>query len=65
MDNFILVGSKKKVIKVLNLIEGKIVKTIKTKNYIAYTMKIINHPKYGKSIITQGTFFEQINFWIN
>ena len=64
-DNFILVGSKKKGIKVLNLIEGKIVKTIKTKNYIAYTMKIINHPKYGKSIITQGTFFEQINFWIN
>ena len=63
--NYAFVGCKSKGIKLIKLIEGKIQKTLKGKNNIAYTIKIINHPKYGKSLVTQGTFFEQIKFWIN
>ena len=61
----ILISCKNKGIKIIKLDEGKIKKIFKTKNTIIYTIKIINHPKYGKGLITQGTFFEQIKFWIN
>ena len=64
-DNYILVGCKNKGFKLLELNEKKIKKLLKTKNNIIYAIEIIDHPKYGKSLITQGTFFEQIKFWIN
>ena len=63
-ENNFLVGSKNRGIKLITINEGKIQKIFKIKNNIIYTIKIINHPKYGRSLITQGTFFEQIKFWI-
>ena len=64
-EDYILIGCKNKGIKIIKIDEGTIKNVFKTKNAIIYTIKIINHPKYGKSLITQGTFFEQIKIWIN
>lgn len=64
-ENNIIVGIKNKGIKIIQLNKGKIINIINEKNNIIYTVKTINHPKYGKSLITQGIFCEQIRLWIN
>ena len=62
-ENYIIIGCKNKGIQLIKINEG-IKKLFKTKITITYTIKIIEHPKYGKCLLTQGTFFEQIKFWI-
>ena len=64
-ENNIIVGIKNKGIKIIQLNKGKIINIINEKNNIINTVKAINHPKYGKSLITQGIFCEQIRLWIN
>ena len=64
-ENNIIVGIKNKGIKIIQLKNGKIINIINEKSNIIYTVKVINHPKYGKSLITQGIFCEQIRLWIN
>ena len=64
-ENNIIVGIKNKGIKIIKLNNGKIINIINEKNNIIYSAKAINHPKYGKSLITQGIFCEQIRLWIN
>ena len=64
-ENNIIVGIKNKGIKIIQLNKGKIINIINEKSNIIYTVKVINHPKYGKSLITQGIFCEQIRLWIN
>ena len=64
-ENNIIVGIKNKGIKIIQINKGKIINIINDKNNIIYTVKVINHPKYGKSLITQGIFCEQIRLWIN
>ena len=64
-ENNIIVGIKNKGIKIIQINKGKIINIINEKNNIITTVKVINHPKYGKSLITQGIFCEQIRLWIN
>ena len=64
-ENNIIIGIKNKGIKIIKLNNGKIINIINEKNNIIYSAKAINHPKYGKSLITQGIFCEQIRLWIN
>ena len=61
----ILLNKIKVDFKIIIINKGKIINIINEKNNIITTVKVINHPKYGKSLITQGIFCEQIRLWIN
>ena len=64
-DNYILVGCGDKTIKIVELNSGKMVKELIGHNDDVISVKILNLPKYGKCIISQGNGNDQIKLWIN
>lgn len=63
-DN-IFVGCYDKTIKLIDLKNKIIVKSLKGHNDWVLTIKTINHSKYGKCLISQGRRKDQIKMWIN
>ena len=61
----LFVGCDDKVIKQINLKNSKIVKNLSGHNNTPLTIKKIIHPLYGKCLITQGYFDDQIKIWSN
>ena len=62
-NNYLLVGCGEEIIKLIDLKAGKKIKTLHDFNSVI-SLKKINHPKYGKCLITQGNEIEQIMLWI-
>ena len=64
-DNInIFVGCGDNTIKLININEGKISKTITGFNYWVCTVCKIFHKKYGDCLVSQGIKDEQIKIWI-
>ena len=65
-DNFLFVGCSDKAIKIIELNDGKIVKElIEGCQDDIICISFINHPIYGKCLISQGIDTEQIKIWVN
>ena len=62
-NNYLLVGCGEEIIKLIDLKVGKKIKTLHDFNSVI-SLKKINHPKYGKCLISQGNEIEQIMLWI-
>ena len=63
-NDYLLVGSEDRAIKILDLNKGKIIKSlIGHEDYVMSIKKII-HPKYGICIISQGYPSGQIKLWV-
>ena len=63
-NEYLLVGCDDKTIKIINLNNGEIIEEIRGHNDKVISLKIINHPIYGKCLLSQGTYFEPIKLWI-
>ena len=63
--NFLFIGSEDAKIKLVDLNRRKIIKTLLGHNKLIINIQIINLPKYGKSIISQGWQHDQIKLWSN
>ena len=62
---YIFIGCKNKTIKLLNLKNGKIIKSLSDDNNSIITIKKIIHPIYGECLVTQGYGYNPIKLWIN
>ena len=63
-ENYLIIGCLDKTLKLVELSEGKIITSIiGHKNWIC-TIRIINHNKYGKCLISQGRRNDKIKLWI-
>ena len=63
-NEYAFVGCDKKIIKLVNLKTGEIIKDlIGHNNYVLDIQKVI-HPKYGQCLISQGDEDDQIKLWI-
>ena len=63
-NEYLLVGCDDKTIKLINLNNGEIIKEMEGHNNKVLSLKIINHPIYGKCLLSQGADFEPIKLWI-
>ena len=63
-NEYLLAGCDDKTIKIINLNNGKIIKEMVGHNDKVLSLNIINHPIYGKCLISQGADFEPIKLWI-
>ena len=63
-NNYLLVTSRDKKIKIISLSDGEIKKELGGYDKDVITVKSINHPIYGKCFISKGKFNEQIKLWI-
>ena len=63
-NEYLLAGCNDKTIKIINLNNGIIIKEMEGHNDKVLSLKIINHPIYGKCLISQGADFEPIKLWI-
>ena len=63
-NEYIFASFEDKTIKLINLKNGKIIKSLFGNNETIFTIKKIIHPKYGECIISQGRRYEQIKLWI-
>ena len=64
-DDYIFVGCKDKLIKLIDLNKGMVVKNLKGHNNDVVTVKKVKHPKYGECLISQGSSNDNIKLWIN
>ena len=64
-DNYLFVGCEDKKIKLIDLKIGRIINELTGHSKDVLTIKTINHPKYGKCLISQGWEDDQIRLWIN
>ena len=64
-NNYLFVGCSDKTIKLLELHNELIIKSLTGHNDIVLTIKKINHPLYGESLISQGAGDDQIKLWVN
>ena len=64
-NNNLFIGCYDKSIKLIDLKNEKIIKSLDGHNDWVLTIKEINHPKYGKCLISQGRRKDQIKMWIN
>ena len=62
-ENFLFCGTNDKILKVIDLNKGIILKKYYGLNDILCTLKKFNHPKYGECLITQGLLNDQIKLW--
>ena len=64
-NDYLIAGFNDNYLKIIDLKKGNIIKILcKFKNNIS-AIQIINHPLYGKCLISQGWFKEQIKIWID
>ena len=64
-NDYLFVGCKDNSIKLIELKNGNIIKTLSGHNSEVITIKKIIHPIYGECIISQGRGNGQIKLWIN
>ena len=64
-NNYLFVGCSDKTIKLIELHNELIIKSLIGHNDVVLTIKKINHPQYGESLISQGAGDDQIKIWIN
>ena len=62
-SNFVLMGCANKSIKLINISNGEFAQKKTGHNNWICTIKIINHPKYGKCLISQGLWDDFIKIW--
>ena len=63
-DNYLFVGCSDKTIKLIELNNGFIVNSLTSHENKVITVKKINHPKYGKCLISQNLGKGKIKLWI-
>ena len=63
-ENYLFVGCSDKSIKLIELKNGLVIKSIEGHLNELLTIKKIDHPKYGECLITQGWQNDQIKFWV-
>ena len=63
-NNYILIGSDDETIKIIDIKEGKIIKSLEGYYSSVSCLKIIYHSKYGKCLLSQPNFEEPIKLWI-
>ena len=61
---YLFIGCEDESIKLINIKNGIIVNELKGHNKGVVSIKIINHPKYGKCLISQGSGKDSIIIWI-
>ena len=64
-DDNIIVGCENYSIIILDINTEKIIRELVKHNNSVLTVKIINHPKFGKCLLTQGYSYDEIKLWIN
>ena len=62
-NDYLFVGCRENPIKLVNLKNGKIVISLKGHYSNISTIKKINHPLYGKCLLSQGWLKDQIKIW--
>jgi WD40 repeat protein len=62
-NDYLLVGSYDKSIKVINLKKMIIVRNLQSHDNYVITIKKIFHPLYGECLISQGWKTDQIRMW--
>ena len=63
-NNYLFVGCSDKTIKLIELHNKSIIKSLKGHNDVVLTIRKINHPRYGEALISQGAGDDQIKLWI-
>ena len=63
-DSYLFVGCSDKTIKLMELKDGFIAKNMKGHNNSVLTIKKLQHPKYGKCLLSQGYNEDQIKLWV-
>ena len=63
--NYVFVACKYKLIKLVNLEKGIIEKNLEGHNSGVFTIQKLEHPKFGKCLISQGYEDDQIKLWTN
>ena len=63
-NEYAFVGCDNKIIKLVNLKTGKIIKDLFGHNNYVLDIKKINHPKYSECLISQGYQDDQIKLWV-
>ena len=64
-DDYIFVGCSDKSIKLVSLKCRTIARNLTGHKNMVITVKKINHPKYGKCLLSQGDFEDPIKLWTN
>jgi len=64
-DNYLFVGCKDKAIKMVEIKNGLIVKSLTSHNNEVLTIKKIIHPEYGECLISQKLYESEIKLLIN
>ena len=62
-DNFIFVACQDKTIKLVELKRGIVVRCLYSHSNEVLSVKIVNHPLYGKCLLSQGNQKDQIKLW--
>ena len=63
-NDYLFVGCYDKTIKLLDIKNQNIINNLEGHNDWVLTIKVINHSKYGKCLISQGRRKDQIKMWI-
>ena len=63
-NEYAFVGCYNKLIKLVNLKSGNIVKELTGHNLYLMDIKKITHPKYGECLVSQGYHDDQIKLWV-
>ena len=64
-ENYAFIACKYKIIKLVNLTKGIIENYLEGHISGIFTIKKINHPKFGECLLSQGYEGDQIKLWIN
>ena len=65
LDNeYIFIGCDDKVIRLVNYKNGKIMYNLSNHIERVVSIKVINHPKYGKCLLSQSGDFDSIKIWV-
>jgi WD40 repeat protein len=62
-NNYLFVGCSDNNIKLIDLSNESIIKSLQGHNDVVLTIKKIIHPQYGEVLISQGTGDDQIKIW--
>ena len=62
--NYLFVGCYDGIIKIIDIKNKKIIKSLKGHNKSVLSLKIINHPHYGECLISQGYAEVNIKLWL-
>ena len=66
-NDYIFIGCKDKIIRLVDIKEGKIIKLMTDNSLISEYITIIKiiHPYYGECLLSQGFLYDNIKLWIN